>query len=96
MKPCRKHAGGGKWKLLLITISDGEQTGLSANPDTGKLKNNKTGKVLGPFVIRGMSDNQALIRRLGNISQRDWLVLSVYEVKEVSSVDCRNKSQRSS
>lgn len=39
MKLCRRHARGGKWKLLLITISDGEKTGLSANPDTGKVKN---------------------------------------------------------
>lgn len=96
MKPCRRHAEGGKWKLLLITISDGERAGLSANPDTGKVKNTKTGKVFGLFMIRGTADNQALIRRLGNISQRDWLVLSVNEVKEVSLVESRNKSLRSS
>lgn len=90
------HAGGGKWKLLLITISDGERTGLSANPDTGKVKNNKTGKVFGLFMIRGIADNQALIGRLGNISQRDWIVLSVYKGKKVSLVDSRNKSLRSS
>lgn len=69
MKPCRRHAGGGMWKLLLITVSDGERTGLSVNPDTGV--KNKTGKMFGLFMIRGMADNQALIGRLGNISQRD-------------------------
>lgn len=60
MKPCRRHAGGGKWKLLPNTISDGERTGLSANPDTGKVENTTTGKVFGFFVIRGTADNQAL------------------------------------
>lgn len=76
VKPCRRHAGGSNRKLLLIAISDGERTGLSANP--GKMKKKtKTGKVFGLLMIRGMADNQALIRRLGNVSQRDWLVLSV-------------------